>query len=137
MKLILKLPEGKPPFVGVLLKESDNRSYPERLNEDLINEHKYAGYCLTFEFTNNLLNLALVSAKGDIVRHYKDVEFEGAQLASWVYATRNASSFNFGHVRIERGKECIVKTWGKKINFVLAVQSYDVRDEFQLRSKQY
>jgi len=124
MKLVLKLPKEKPPFIGILLAETDNRSYPERLNEDLINEHKYAGYRLVLEFENKRLNLGLLADDSGIARYYKGLEFEGHELAGWIYMTRQAKQFNFGHVRLERGRETIVKTWGKKINFVLPVKDY-------------
>jgi hypothetical protein len=126
MKLIVKLPKEKPPFIGVLLSETDNRAYPERLNEDLINEHKYAGYRLVLEFSNQRLNLSLISDGSGIVRYYKEVDYEGDRLTSWVYMTRHTGHFNFGHVRLEQGKEKIVKTWGKKINFVLPLQKYEI-----------
>ena|SRR6218665_1165736 len=127
MKLLLKLPGDKPPFIGILLADGDNRSYPERLNEDLINEHKYAGYCLLLELSAGRVDLSLLSVQGHISRIYKGLEFDGAQLALWVYATRHARQFNFGHVRLERGREKVVKTWGKKINFVLPVKSYELK----------
>lgn len=129
MKLVLKLPRDKPPFIGVLLSESDNRSYPERLNEDLINEHKYAGYRLGLEFNKGKVSLELVTDQGHITRYYKELDFDGAQLALWVYATRTALNFNFGHVRLEQGRETIVKTWGKKISFVLPVKGYELKGE--------
>ncbi len=130
MKLVLKLPKEKPPFIGVLLAETHNQAYPERLNEDLINEHKYADYRLALEFEDNLLNLALLAEGSGIARYYKALEFEAPALASWIYVTRQARQFNFGHVRLERGRETIVKTWGKKLNFVLTIQSYSVKAPF-------
>jgi hypothetical protein len=130
VKLILKLPKDKPPFIGILLSDSDNRSYPERLNEDLINEHKYAGYRLIFELNSGRLDLGFVSEEAHITRYYKELEFDGAQLALWVYSTRNSKQFNFGHVRLEWGRETIVKTWGKKTNFVLPVKGYELKGEF-------
>ena len=89
-------------------------------------EHKYAGYRIELEFVKDKLNLHLVSDESRILKKYEDLSYEAGWLAHWIYQTRNTKGFNFGHVMLEKNKEVVVRTWAKKLLYVLKVEKYEV-----------
>lgn len=133
MKLIVKLPKDKPPFIGVVLKITDS----DMLNQDLILEHKYADYRIELEFILGHVNLKLISNSIPTVRIYSRLSYDKDKLKAWFYITKGVKQFNYGHVRDFNGKDEIIKIRSK--NFVLKMDSYKVfsenTDEFDINAE--
>lgn len=126
MKLVLKLPDGKPPFIGI---EFDNAWEGERCNKDLMLEFKDEVYTLLIEPTVKA-NLRLVSDGKRICRFYNQIEYDSGKLKLWIEKTRHAQVFNFGHTFQEKSKDKICKVIidSKSTPFVLKLKRYTVYD---------
>lgn len=122
MKLIVKLPRGKLPFIGIIVPELDFG----QLNQDLVLQFKHADYKIVFEFRRNKLSMRLISEENLIVRFYNDLVFDEDKQRSWFYRTKNARAFNFSHVEIKDDKEMVVRTKEKLQLFILKVSSYEI-----------
>lgn len=126
MKLVLKLPNGKPPFIGI---EFENSWQGERCNKDLILESRNEIYTLLIEPTPRV-NLRLVSDSKRICRFYDQVEYDKQKLKRWIELTRKAKLINFGHTYQEKSKDHICKVYveSKQVPFVLKLEWYMVCD---------
>ncbi len=123
MKLVVKLPPLKPPFIGIVFHHSSDA---EQTNQDLITVHNNVDYRIIFEFVNNLVNIKLIAAHSMVTREYLDVTYDAEQLLPWLYHTKNTAFFNFGHLYELNKKEVVAKTSiGLKL-FVVKVFKYEV-----------
>lgn len=123
MKLVVKMPEGKPPLIGIEFKDFLESN---ALNDDLVELHKYAVFRVVFEFQPKWLNVKLICQEALIIRHYTHVKYDDLEkLKVWLYLTKKHNQFNFCHFYVENGKEKLVKTYKKKMSFLLSVAKYD------------
>lgn len=116
-ELVVKIPKGKLPFLGVCY---NIKLYNPRENEDLIRDPKYKGaeYILELEVIRNKINLKLICEEHIIIRHYYSISFDGEELKRWRQLTKGKKEFNFGHVTRENEKDVIMTTpWRKPIVF--------------------
>jgi hypothetical protein len=127
MRLVLKLPQGKPPFIGI---EFSKIWQGEKENRDLIFDFKNEIYTLLIEPIGGYLNIRLFSEQKNIVRYYNGVSYNKDAFKRWIELTRNSGLFNFGHTYQENSvdKICIVLKDGIKIYFVLKVNRYMIDD---------
>jgi hypothetical protein len=124
MKLVVKLPKDKLPFIGLVFGSSYQAT---QTNEDLILDHKEDLYRLIFEFNGTVLNLKLICDEKVIIRTYRNVEYDKEKLKSWVQITRKARELNFGHIYMQHNKEIVVKNYKNRKLFVLKLHKYEIQ----------
>jgi len=124
MRLIVKLPKDKLPFLGIVFPTS---YLATQTNEDLLLDHKEDVYRLIFEFTGTILNLKLICDEKVIIRTYRNVDYEKEKLKNWVQITRKANAFNFGHIYMQSNKEVVVKNYKNRKLFVLRLNKYEIQ----------
>ncbi len=127
VKLIVKLPKDKLPFIGILY----NSIYKaESENQDLVIDHKHLNYRVKFEFAGSGINLYLSSEDKLIQREYRNREYDPLKLKVWFQNTNKASNFNFSHLMDNYGQESVVRTL-QNVNklFLLKVNSYEIITE--------
>ncbi len=125
MKLVVKLPKDKPPFLGLVFPSSYAAN---QTNEDLILDHKEDVYRMIFEFIGTVLNLKLICDEKVIIRTYRNVEYEKEKLKNWVQITRKVNAFNFGHIYMQNNKEVVVKNYKNRKLFVLRFNKYEIHN---------
>ncbi|MEO6302655.1 MAG: hypothetical protein ABIP51_05745 [Bacteroidia bacterium] len=123
MKLIVKLPKDKLPFVGIQFPYSYDAG---KTNQDLVINFKHVSYKLVFEFVKNTVNVKLVSDENMIMRSYNGLEFDREKLKTWFYLTKDAKAFNFSHTVKESGKEMVVRTLQKPLLFILKLNKCEI-----------
>jgi hypothetical protein len=125
MKLVVKLPKDKLPFLGVVFPSSYSAT---QTNEDLVLDHKEDIYRMIFEFTGTVLNLKLICDEKVIIRTYRNVDYDKEKLKSWVMITRKNTAFNFGHIYMQNNKEIVVKNYKNRKLFVLRLNKYEIQN---------
>jgi hypothetical protein len=135
MKLVVKIPKDKLPFLGIVLDGPDYKN--NDLNEDLILEHKYAEYHIVLEFIRDFINIKLIAQESLIVRFYNHVEFDKEKLRNWMYLADLSKGFNFSHVKIENNKELVYRTKTNNKLFVLNISSYEIQSQDTLSQKEF
>jgi hypothetical protein len=123
MELVLKLPKGKPPFIGI---EFPNEFNGQRANTDLVNNYKESKYRLLLEPTEKGLTITLSSHDLATPRVYKNIGFNAGKLKNWLNYVGGAPHINFGHVYIEHNAHKIVFVFGTRRNFVLKVTNIEI-----------
>lgn len=107
MKLVLKLPHLKPPFIGIVFSQSSNA---EQTHQDLVTVHSNLEYRIVLEFVNGLINLKIISGNLQVAKQYEGLSYDAEQLIYWINQTKNVTRFNFGHLYELNGKEVVAKT---------------------------
>jgi len=123
MKLIVKLPKDKLPFIGVQFPYSYEAG---KTNQDLVINFKHINYKMLFEFIKNTVNVKLVSDENMILRSYNGLDYDKDKLKTWFYLTKDAKAFNFSHIVKEGGKEMVVKTIQQPQYFILKLNKYEI-----------
>lgn len=126
MKLIVKLPEGKLPFIGVRFNNAWNAA---KTNEDLLEYHHTATYHLKFVIKQDSLMLSLYCKERSIQRHYMNLEFEPEKLKRWLQITEGLRGFNFGHTFMNKNKEEVARfAHDLKRLYVLRVEMWEITE---------
>lgn len=125
MELILLLPNGKPPFIGVLFY------FPEQAavtNADLAIDHKKKEFWIVLETYKKHLNLRLICNDLVSVRFYNHLKYDPEKLKSWLYvvSANKSTLVNFSQLIVMNEKLSVVKTSPKNISFVLKVKKCEV-----------
>lgn len=125
MELILKLPEGKPPFIGVLFDKAEEA---ELMNQDLVLQHKGRRFRIVLETLKQFVNLRLVCEEMVNVRFYNHLKYRPDELRSWLYiiSANKASYVNFSQLCRQKEKLVVARTAQKNQQFVLKVQRCEV-----------
>lgn len=120
-ELVLKLPKDKPPFIGLLFSSATDA---EKLNEDLVLEHKNKSYKILLEPLKGVISLRLICEEIVTVRFYNNIKCNPEKLSSWLYLTKNVKRFNFSHVaRDYKIYDKLVVAKPKYKLFVLSIES--------------
>jgi len=131
MELVLKQPEGKQPFIGILF-ESSYKAGTE--NQDLLEKisTKPPDFSIELEPHANNLTLRLLCRNPIIgIRFYRGIKYNPEKLEKWLRETRFKKPFNFGHVLKEGDKHVVVRALTEKKLFVFSIK------EITLRSNEY
>ena len=123
MKLIVKLPKDKLPFIGIQFPYSYEAG---KTNQDLVTNHKHIQYKMILEFVKDKVNVKLVSQEHMIARCYNSLEYEKEKLKKWFYLTKGAKVFNFSHTIVEGGKELVAKTILQPQHFILKLNQCEI-----------
>jgi hypothetical protein len=120
MKLILKLPEGKPPFIGV---EFATQHDGAATNHDLILNRGYKHFKLLLEMVGGSVNIRLYLEQPVEVRNYSQVKCNNEELKRWHKTALLYKHVNFGHVYSENGVDriCKIPYHHRNIPFTLKV----------------
>lgn len=118
MELALKLPKGKPPFIGILFKDEISGN---SLHTEVVEKFQKNEYHLLLEHTKSTLNLRLICAERVMVYFYNHLSFDAEKLKSWLYLTKDSTVFNFGHIYKQFDKDCLISTRPGRKNFVVKV----------------
>ena len=119
LELFLKLPEGKPPFIGMLY-QPEAANYAMANNVDLM---KVTGRDrhLRLEIGENTLSCALELYEVNDRRFYSDVKFNPRDLREWIKKARTATAINFGHVIATQRGPVVATVWQGRGLFVMPV----------------
>ncbi len=125
MELILLLPVGKPPFIGVLFYRAEEAA---TANADLAIQHKRRNYWIVLETYKKHLNLRLICDEIVTVRFYNHLKYDPEQLKSWLYivSANKSAQVNFSQLVVMNEKLSVVKTSPKNVSFVLKVKKCEV-----------
>lgn len=121
LELITKLPEGKPPYIGIVFEESWkgeslNKIWPETYGKDW--------YQLRFEVKRDYLELTLKSNIADRCK-YQIQNFNLSKLRFFIEQTRNIPQINFGHLTIWKGQYRQLRTSVNQARWLLGVNKIE------------
>lgn len=126
MQLIFKLPEGKPPFIGIRFKETE-LSKALTLNQDFVNENKNHSFNASINL-GDILCLNLIREDPYKWVRYEGLTYDLHKLKVFRNFTRDARVYNFGHVLDKFGKDELVKTLQEMKPFVLKLNDLKFLD---------
>src|SRR5258708_33287528 len=116
MKLVLKIPKDKPPFIGIQFASSYVAS---KTNSDLVSMlDKEDCQLILKPYDKHNLNLRLVNKGKFVDREYKQIEYNNDTLKRWLEQTKSMKQFNFSHVIMDFDKHVVVKISISK-NFII------------------
>lgn len=127
MELVLKMPPGKPPFIGILF-ESEHKA--AQTNASWVNNNHSLIYRLILEPVNGVINLRLIQDELGCNCLYSRLKNDPEQLLKFLYQTREIYSFNFGHVYWFGDNLKLAKSVTNQRNFVLKVEAVKVLIEY-------
>jgi hypothetical protein len=113
MALVLKVPQGRPPYIGI---EFRNKFAAGHINQDLVDllfnadKSRLPAFHLQIEPLSGSCNIRLSCAQPIIIRFYRKVNYEPERLVRWMKAVKESTVFNFGHVLVLSGKHTLAKT---------------------------
>ncbi|MBK7666666.1 MAG: hypothetical protein IPJ32_04555 [Sphingobacteriaceae bacterium] len=114
MELFFKLPEGKPPFIGVIFENSEQAE----LNKDLL-EYPNAKFSILVEAeSNNSMTFRLSTDK--LVRRYEKVKMDYSAYKKW--RAYSHLKMNFAHILLIHDQPVVVKI-NKKL-FIIQIESF-------------
>lgn len=121
LELITKLPEGKPPYIGIVFErawegESLNKIWPETYGKDW--------YQLSFEVRGDILELNLKSNATNRCK-YPIQKFNLAKLRMFIEQTKNIQQINFGHLSIWNGEFKQIRTSVNRAKWLLGVNKIE------------
>lgn len=94
--LFLKIPDGKPPFIGVAYEANNN--FGSQTNTDLL---KYKNKEVSLVIRRSPLTLEIiVMIKGFYHTYgYCNVSYSPGEFDAWLRACKDSKNINFGHVQ--------------------------------------
>lgn len=122
MELVFKVPEGKPPFVGVCFESIYDAM---ALNEHFVHSGPAELFTLAVH-PGTRLKLLLVRNRDFEKATYSDLAFDPEKFRRFRQVTAGCKRLNFGHVVKERSAHKLVKTMHGNKNFVLRVGEFRV-----------
>ncbi len=117
MKLILKLPADKPPFLGVLY---NNPSQAQRENQGLV-KSGLGNFEIILIPIENKITLKLKSPDNQSTYWYEFLSYEKAALENWLRIAATYDCINFSHILQNHDKHIVVKTRDFGYLFVLKI----------------
>ena len=122
LQLVLKQPEGKLPFIGILFS---NEYVGARENQRMVNEYGNSLYKLEFRpIKNEVTKIDIIISQyvHDLKGEYKDVAMDAEKLKRFLAFNYNAKYFNFGHIGIKQNKHYPLRTSSKGSIWVLKLE---------------
>jgi hypothetical protein len=123
MELVVKLPKGKLPFIGIKFAEMHEAN---ELNKDLMNNYSTCIFKVILEPHKNEMNLRLICEEKLLVRFYNGLKYDPEKLKAWIYLTKTAKSFNFSHIYQLGDKEKVAMAIMSRKLFVLKLEGYEI-----------
>ncbi len=120
LELILKMPKGKAPFIGILFEiERDGA----KLHAEVVEKYQNQVYEVVLEHTKRVLNLRLICKEKVLVCFYNHLKVDTNKLNSWLYLTKNANAFTFGHIHRVLDRDQLVLSHPSRKPFFVKVCS--------------
>lgn len=121
MKLVVKLPEGKPPFIGI---EFESPWIGEKEGREVFSNSNQRAFDLVIQPLSSTMSIRLVCEDPVIVKFYSGVEFDVERFKLWIHVSKNQNKINFGHTysKYSEDKICYIVKDGKKVPMVLKVR---------------
>lgn len=128
MKLILKQPLNKLPFIGIEFKSEYEA---ESTNKMGIESYYTCTYMIILEPKGMLLNVIMRTADSNLINLvYKDVEYDPVQLQKFLAITSLNKSYNFSHLVLENNKHKVVQSQTNRRLWVLKVTNIKLLFEY-------
>jgi hypothetical protein len=116
--LFLKIPDGKPPFIGIGYEADCNHGSID--NMDIL-RYKDKQASLLIRKQPSSLDI-LVIMKGFYHTYgYSNVSFSHAEFNAWLRACKDATNINFGHVQKFNFGHVLCQTHGDRKPFFIPV----------------
>ena len=120
LELILKQPQDKLPFLGILFESSFDG---ERVNQSIVNSYKTYLYNLELEpIDDDKMNITIREEKMNFKYTYQNVKFDAEKLSKFLQFNKDATLFNFSHIKQEYDKHIVLKTSVNRALYVLKVK---------------
>lgn len=126
LQLVLKNPEGKLPFIGILFP-SDYLGARE--NQRMVNEFKNSLYKVEFRPIKNeatKIDVIVTQYVHNLKGEYKNVQMNAEKLKKFLDFNYNAKYFNFGHISVKHNNHYPLKTSHKGDIWVLRVEEVKI-----------
>lgn len=107
LELVVKFPEKKPPFMGVLY---ENEFTGRRLNQSWVNTYGKFSYQIRIEPDLDFLKVTLSQKELGEKYDYLISHYDERKLKDFLERTKNLKQINFGHVTKEFDDLKIIKT---------------------------
>ena len=120
MELILKQPENKPPFIGILFT---NIFEAERKNESMVKGYPECSFNLSMEPITAAINLILQPDTFSTQFSYTGVKYHYEALKKFLEATAGSPTYNFGHIIKPLDTHEVVRTRSQRKLFVVKLKS--------------
>jgi len=124
MKLILKIPDNKPPFIGI---QFSNQYDAGRTNAQAVYDIENRLCTIILEPQGHYINLNIKCEDVMMNYTYRDLDYSPEKLKNWLTKTTNSKQFNFGHVTLERDTHKIAKVGSGNKNYVIKVEKIELR----------
>lgn len=121
MKLVVKLPDGKPPFIGV---EYENPWIGEKEGREVFKICNGCEFDLVIQPLPSVLSIRLICEDPFMVKFYSSIEFDKQRFKRWYQIAKAYRIVNFGHTysKYSEDKICFMVKNGKKVPMVLKVK---------------
>lgn len=129
MELILKQPEGKHPFIGILF---NNEYQAAKLNQAQVQVNNLFYYKIIFEPKADKIDLTLKMDDWLFTYKYEGLKYNSDKLKRFLFSTMGAECYNFSHLLLKGDNHHVVKTLSTQTHFILKVTEVNLLVEDQL-----
>jgi hypothetical protein len=126
LKLILKLPKDKPPFIGV---QFSNHYDASRTNAEAVYHINGRSCKIVLEPKDHYIDLQIKCEDAMMSYLYKSLDYSPEKLKQWLHLVSMTKQFNFGHVTLEQDDHKIAKVGSGMKNYVIKVESVKLVSE--------
>lgn len=121
MELVLKIPKGKPPFIGVLFHTKEQACSK---NSVFLPDNESFEHELVMD-PSQRLSITLFYRFGFSEKY--EVDYNPVTLLKFLHHTKDCASFTFGHLYMASGKMTVAKTNGKEKPLLFKIKSIKVQ----------
>jgi hypothetical protein len=126
MELVLKLPSGKPPFIGILFDFNEELG-AYNINKDLLLNPFKATFAIAFDPYGKETDLRMLCSNPLSIRFYRNLKYNPTALEGFLRSTRFIKQFNFSHLIRCDGKETVVRASPENKLFVIKIDDVKLR----------
>lgn len=130
LELILKMPPGKLPFIGILFKDRYGEYKASQTNEHWVNNFKQEKYQLLLVPGQKWMNIHLFSKDLHCDCLYENVKYNPETLKRFLHLNKG-NTYNFSHIVPDEKGHKVVRTAAKKELFVLKIEKVKGPDELE------
>jgi hypothetical protein len=125
MELILKQPEAKPPFIGILFS---NEYEASKLNQSQVKMNNLY-YRIMLEPKGRTIDIILKLDEWAFTYKYEGLEYNADKLKRWLFNCNGSEYYNFSHLIMKNNQHQVVKTLSTQSFFVLKVNEIKLFQE--------
>jgi hypothetical protein len=128
MKLILKQPLNKLPFIGIEFKSEYEAECTNKMGIESYYTHTYH---IILEPIGTNINVIMHTADSNLINLvYKNVEYDPIHLQKFLAVTSLNKNYNFSHVVLENNKHKVVQSQTNRRLWVLKVNTIKLLFEY-------